>query len=409
MRSLYLLGLSAWVAAVPVSAQQITSSSISLADARALALEKSPLVTELDSEYATRLAEAVEVTLFPNPELGVGVNVPVDWKDSKGDNELELSVSQPLRLSYFGTRSAVSDLIKKAASADQKAAIFKLMKEIDLAYVRLWTLQEQRRFLETARKSSLNRSKGITEGVSKGIYSEGDQKLFAGDAARIEAEMLGVEGDIKAGEAKLTSLTGTSLSSRTLSKPEMTARLVADEVRAKEKANSIGASQRAALLTELATSQTRLAKRDSFPEFTPQLLISRNDEGTTFIGAGLTMPLPFSNRNQPQIMQREAALRAAAARRDYVENGAFQDEISSIVAAANLAMEEATLFESKVIPAFRESLHFQERQFSAGSGSIVQIWQTQRELFDAQGRGLELWTKAFSLRIELEILIGQEL
>lgn len=407
MRSLFLLGLTAWVSALPASAQ--TNSPLTLADARALALEKSPLVQSLDSDYASRLAEAVEVSLLPNPELGLGINFPVDWKESRGDNELELSLSQPLRLSYFGTRSAVSDLIKKAASAEQKAALFKLMKEIDLAYVNLWALQEQHRFLEAAHESALARSRGITEGVSRGVYSEGDQKLFGGEAARIDAEMLGAKGDRKASEAKLTALIGISMSGRTLAKPDLTTRLEADKVREKEKSNSIGASQRAALLTELAQSQSRLAKRDAFPEFTPQLLVSRNDEGTTFVGAGLTLPLPFSNRNQPEILKRDAELRAAQARRDYVENGGFRDEIAALVDAVNLAMDEAKLFETKVIPAFKDSLGFQEKQFAAGSGSIVQIWQTQREVFDAQGRALELWTKAFGLRIELEILTGQEL
>lgn len=406
MRRLYLLGLVAWAAAAPVSAQ---TNSLTLADARALALEKSPLVASLDSDYASRLAEAVEVSLLPNPELGLGINVPVDWKESRGDNELEASLGQAFRLSHFGTRGAVSDLIKKSASAEQKAAIFKLMKEVDLAYVNLWALQEQERFLEATHESAHKRSKGISEGVSRGIYSEGDQKLFAGEAARIEAELLGVRGDRRAAEAKLTGTVGVSMSARALAKPELSFRLDVDEVRAKEKENSIGTTQRALLLTELAEGQRRLAKRDAFPEFTPQLLVSRDDEGKTFVGAGITIPLPFSDRNQPQIIQREAELRAATARREYVQNGDFKEEIASLVDAVNLAMDEAKLFETKVVPAFRDSLGFQEKQFAAGSGSIVQIWQTQREVFDAQARALELWTKAFGLRIELEILTGQEL
>ncbi len=407
MRFLFLLGLAAWVTAATANAED--SQHITLPEVRALALEKSPLVQTLDSEYAGRLAEAVELALLANPELDASISFPVDWKETRGDNELELVVGQPLRISNFGTRSTVADLMKNAASAEQKAAVFKLLKEVDLAYVRLWTLEQQERFLETAHGSAVTRSKGISEGAARGVYSEGDQTLFLGDAARIEAEILGVRGDIKASRAKLTSLTGVSLSARGLAKPEMTSRLQVDEVRAKERSNVIGATQRAALLTELAASQSRLAKRDAFPEFTPQFLASRSDDGTTFIGAGLSFPLPLFNRNQAQIAQRDAELRAAKARRDYIENGAFQDEIASMVDAVNLAIDEAALFDSKVIPAFRDSLRFQEKQFAAGSGSIVQIWQTQRELFDAHGRSLELWTKALGLRIELEILIGQEL
>ena len=220
---------------------------------------------------------------------------------------------------------------------------------------------------------------------------------------------MGVEGDIKAGEANLTRLVGRSMLSRSLVKPDMAAHFTVDAVRAKEKNSAIGASQRADLLVELANAQKRLARRDSFPEFTPQLMASRNDEGTTFLGAGITIPLPFSDRNQSQIIQRDGELRAAEARRNYVKEGAFSDEISALVDAVNLALSEAELFESKVVPAFQDSLRFQERQFREGSGSIFQIWQTQRELFESQAKALELWTKAFSLRIELEILVGQEL
>ena len=384
-------------------------SSISLAEVRALALERSPLVQATDSEYATRLAEAVQLTTLPNPELGVGVSVPVNWKESRGDNELEASIGQPLRLSHFGTRRAVSDLIEKMASAERQTELFKLLKEIDLGYLRLWVLQQQKRFLATAQSSAASRSREISQGLTRGIFSEGDQKIFFAEEARFQAGLLGVEGDIKAGEANLTRLVGRSMLSRSLVKPDMAAHFTVDAVRAKEKNSAIGASQRADLLVELANAQKRLARKDSFPEFTPQLMASRNDEGTTFLGAGITIPLPFSDRNQSQIIQRDGELRAAEARRNYVKEGAFSDEISALVDAVNLALSEAELFESKVVPAFQDSLRFQERQFREGSGSIFQIWQTQRELFESQAKALELWTKAFSLRIELEILVGQEL
>ena len=142
--------------------------------------------------------------------------------------------------------------------------------------------------------------------------------------------MLGVRGDIRAGEAKLTSLTGVAVGARSLTKPDMTSRLVADDVRAKERANIIGASQRAALLTELASSQSRLAKKDAVPEFTPQRLMSRSDGGTTFVGAGLSFPLPIFNQNQSQIAQREAELRAAKVKQDNIEIGSFRRALVSL-------------------------------------------------------------------------------
>lgn len=351
----------------------------------------------------------MQLKTLPNPELGVGVAVPVDWKESRGDNELEASLSQPLRLSHFGTRSAASELMQKMASTDRQAELFKLLKEIDLAYLRLWALQQQKQSVSSARSSAAALTREISEGLARGIFSEGDQRLFFAEEARFEAEILGVEGDIRAGEAMLTRLVGRSMSTRILAKPDMAARYTVDEVLAKEKSSAIGASQRTNLLLELAQAQNQLARRDASPEFTPQLLASRSDDGTSFLGVGITVPLPFSDRNQSQIQQRDGELRAAEAQRNYVNEGTFNEEISAFVAAVNLALSEAALFENKVVPAFQESLNFQERQFRAGSGSIFQIWQTQRELFESRAKALELWTKAFSLRIELEILVGQEI
>ena len=393
----------------PVSAEEASVQSIGMGEVRALALRKSPVVLALDSEYATHIAEAAEIELLPNPELEASVSVPVDWSERRGDNEFELSVSQPLRLSYFGTREAVAAVMKRAASSEQQAALFKLLKEVDLAYVRLWSLQEQRRSLESARRSAATRSRGVSDGASRGVYSDGDKKLFAGAAALIEAELLGVEGDIKATNGKLLGLIGASLAKYELTKPALASRLVLEEVQAKERASAIGVSQRTELLAELAAKQSTLARRDAFPEFTPQLTTSRSDDGTTFIGAGFSVPLPFRDRNQNQILQRDAELKAVRAKRDYGHSSEFQEEIASIVDAANLAMDEATLFETRIVPAFRDSLQFQEKQFAAGNGSLLQIWQTQRELFETQSKSLERWTKAFALRIELEILIGEEL
>ena len=407
MRILPLLGLIAWVTTPLAWAEE--PPSISLAAVRALALERSPALRALDAEYAARLAEAVQVALPSNPQLSGSANVPVAWDTDRGESELELELSQPLRLSDFGTRTTVADLMTRSASAEQKLAVFKLLKEVDLAYLRVWTLQQQQLALEAAHRTALARAKNINAGAARGVYSDGDRALFAGDTARLEAELVGVKGDLRAAVARLTSLAGSRFSSTLFIKPPIPEHLNVEAIRDAEKLNALGPSQRASLLSELATRQTTLARRDRFPALTPRLLVSRSDEGATFVGAGFSVPLPFFDRNQGQVSQRETELRAARARTEYFNGDAFHEELRAMVDAFNLAVEEANLFDDKVIPAFRDSLQFQERQFASGTASVVQFWQTQRQLLEAQTRALELWTKVLSARIELELLIGKEL
>lgn len=384
-------------------------TDLTLSEARALALKASPLVSTIDGEFALRVAEAAELAQLENPELEATVSVPVDWDEGRGDNEIELKLAQPVRLSDFGDRRAVADLLESAAAAEQRLALFKLLKEIDLAYIGLWMAQRHSTTLDSAGVAARARAKVIADGASRGVYSDGDKQLFLAEAARMEAELLGARGDVRAASAKLGGLLGIPLSAATLRSPDWSASVALEEVRAKARSSKIGESFRAKLRAELAAEQLKLARREAFPTLTPQLLASHADDGTSFVGVGVSLPLPVFNRNQPLIQQREAELRIGRAQEAYRGSEGFDGEIAAMVQALNLAIDEASLFDAKVIPAFSGSLKIQERQFAAGSGSILQIWQTQRELFESQQRSLELWTKAYSLRVELESLIGEEL
>ncbi len=406
MQKFFMIALLFWVV-VPRTANG-ENAALTLSQAREIALRRSPLAADLVAEYAQKTAEAAQTAVFANPELDADVRIPVEWEESRGKNELELTLAQRLRASDFGTRSDVSAVMTNVAEVEREAAIFKLTKEVDLAFVRAWALQEQQRNLEMTRKAAVERARGIGAGVERGIYGEGEYRLFRGESARLEAELLGVRSDRKSSEAKLVSFLGPSTLGRALVKPDLPERLDPTEVRNKEKQSVIGASQRTKLRIELAESQLRLARRDSFPEFTPRVSLSRSDDGTTFVGVGVTLPLPISDRNESLIAQRRSELAAAGSRHAYIENG-LDVEREALVEALNLSIAQARLFNDTVVPSFRDALTFQEKQFAAGSGSLVQIWQTQRELYDARTHVVELWSKAFALRTELEILIGEEL
>ncbi len=186
----------------PVHSAFAEVTTLTLVEARALALKASPLVSTIDGEFATKLAEASEVVQRENPELEATVAVPVAWDEDRGDSEFELKLAQPVRLSDFGERRAVSDLLQRSAAVEQRIALFKLLKEVELAYVGLWMVQQHAATLEGARKAAGTRARGIAEGASRGVYSEGDKQLFLAEAARLEAELLGVEGDGRAAKAK---------------------------------------------------------------------------------------------------------------------------------------------------------------------------------------------------------------
>jgi len=71
--------------------------------------------------------------------------------------------------------------------------------------------------------------------------------------------------------------------------------------------------------------------------------------------------------------------------------------------------EQAQLFTKKVIPSFEKAFQSQEKLYAQGKGNVLQVWQTLTTLNGVQTQGLQLLLEAKSLRIQLSILIGEEI
>ena len=72
------------------------------------------------------------------------------------------------------------------------------------------------------------------------------------------------------------------------------------------------------------------------------------------------------------------------------------------------AAEQAELYSKKVVPAFHEALRSQERLYAQGKGSVLQVWQTLRTFNDAEREALAVWLTAATARMQLSLLVGEE-
>jgi hypothetical protein len=53
-------------------------------------------------------------------------------------------------------------------------------------------------------------------------------------------------------------------------------------------------------------------------------------------------------------------------------------------------------------------LNAQEKLYTKGKGNVLQDWQTLRLLNEVQTQSLSLWLEGTSARIQLSLLIGEE-
>lgn len=383
--------------------------ALTIEDAVQSALDHSALVSEIESRNSLRIAEALDTRLLPNPQLNAQVGIPSGWEDRRGRNELDVAIEQPFRLSHGTLRNRLSRLIEATGSYEREKQLLELVTKVRLAYAQSWVLSERRRVLNEIAPRSKSLNDFVTKGVAEGAYGKGDEAVFRSAVAQIESELKGVSAESLLALAQLSRVTGEKMRDPVLSPPEIVPFLAPEELRTRLSGGVTQFQKRTRLLTELAEADMAVAKRDAFPEFRPHLSFSRTNEGTDIVGFGLTFDLPFYSQNSAERLRKDGQLRAAQAQLRFSRSGAFQTAITNEAEAYSLRREEVQLYKDKVLPPLDNALQALEIQVRAGQGSIFSLWQVSREYIDAQERYLELWTRAFSERIELAIILEEEM
>jgi outer membrane protein TolC len=382
-------------------------SSVSFDEVLARALADSPEVKSIDRDLSVRLAEATDVRLLPNPELGASVGFPARPSGEADSSQVNVTISQPFRLSHLGLREAVSRLMESEAEIEKKLAILELSQKAYTSYGKLWAIQEEQRFLIERREQAKLLNSRIQVAISQGALNKGEAGLFESEYRKITAELIGIDADLSRERAGLLRVSLVPLEGRRLKSPEKILEQSLASLLAEATGGTLPVQERLALNTRVASEREKLARKDASPLISPQFLYNHTEDGGDFVGLGFQFELPFSNRNQAERIRRSGDLSAARANARYVTSDAFKEELRFHYEAIKALEAQASAYEKEVVPAIRSALRSYEEQFRSGGGTVLPIWQAQRELTEAQRISLALWVRTFSARSELSILLGK--
>ena len=341
-----------WVLALPfqlAAETQRVEAIVSFEELRAHAFSKSPLIARIDSTFASQVGTAIETGQLQNPELQGQAQYAESYSGMRPDDRYGVSLSQPLRLSDFGTRSAVEGLLRKTATQQQQFELLELNQNILLQYVNLWVLKERKSFVGKMRTLAIRKASLAAEGQNKGFLGTSEVKLLQGAAARLKLLELGLQADISDAEAGLTNVTAYSFSNYRVQRPSFPPIPSLEAALERSKESKLGIRRRVDLLEQVAQKQADLAKRDSFPGFTPSLVYEHEDN-TDFIGFGVSFELPFFNRNQGEILRRQKKSRELQVQKNYLDGNAFKSELGATLKMTSLKYEQAKTYEQEVFP-----------------------------------------------------------
>jgi cobalt-zinc-cadmium efflux system outer membrane protein len=395
--------------AKPAAAEPLCTRTLTLEEFRAIALEKSPLVAEIDSQYAREVALAYDTEVFKNPEVQFEQVYTRAKLGGDSDPQTNASLGLPLRLSNFGAKQRVASLLRQAGDTQRRVRLLELTQRLVLQYNNIFVLQRSEELLAEAERRAAKKVSLIHQGVQKGLFTEGDHQLFEAEKYRLQAQLAGVRSSVAAAQAEVALMLGTPCRMRATTAFAVSGLPSSDELIAKARASGLSESARVDLLSSLSREQRRLAELDAIPEIAPRIVYQHTNDGGDFVGAGIAIPLPLFNRNRGAIDRASAELVAVERRQDLLREGGFEAQIRALRAAAQSSAEQATIFQRHVVPSFEGALRSQEQLYSQGKGNVLQVWQTLRTYNDAQRESLAVSLVAVSAKTQLSVLVGEEL
>ena len=393
------------------ASSQAETKKLTLEELRGYAFKQSPLTKSIELDFATQNKDALETEALKNPEIDFLYAVPAAQRGSDGrGDQPQLILSQPIRISDFGTRGEVSRLIKASASVDQKLSLLELSQKIRLSFAKVWALQERKKLLSSA-KARLNKASGIVKkSVAGGLVGDGQALAFEAESNKLEALELGLDGEIQESIASLVKLTTYYDTTDITAIRPVSIQIPSEEyLIAKIEDQDFPPNARSRLRGELADAQYSLAKKDSYPTLTPKFFYGKDPGGFDQVGGGIAFEIPLWYSNEGEIQRASASKSLSQSQREYFSSDAFKAELLATRKVALLYEKQASLYETQVIPKLQQSLKALSNQYEAGSASVFEVLQSQREQISAEGDWLELVIKSISARAELSILTGEEI
>ena len=386
---------------------------ITLRQALALALMRNPELRAFS--WATRASEArkMQVSLWPNPELGVEVEDVGGTGGMSGFDGAETTIQLGQLIELNGKlrkRTRVASLEKELAELDYQAKRLDVLTDTTRLFVGVLATQEQLALAEELVQLSEQVMTTVSQRVEAGKDSpvEKTKSEIALASVRIEREK--ARQNLESARKQLSAIwagkspifekvagqfdvvpsipTGDQLTDLIAQNPDISRWVVELEQR------------RAVFELEKAKATPDITLSGGFRRF--------NETDDNAVVFGVSIPLPIANRNQGSILEARHNLAKAGEERKAAETRVNTALASSYRELSN-AFTEATELKSKVLDGAQDVFDASTEGYRQGKLDYLNVLDAQRTLFEAKGQYIEALGAYHKARADVERLIGQRI
>lgn len=411
--SLRLASIFLLLASAPAWAQQSKTSnrpvsSITLREALARALQRSPELKTFSHDLRAAEALVLQAGLKPNPEVAGSIEGPTGSGRFKNGDEMEQTLQLSRLLELGGKRPArVAEARAERVLIEweYEAKRVDVLKEATLAFVAVLAAQRSQELAKET-VSLLEKAVSVADERVKAARAssvDGVRASVALRSASIEADH--AEHDLNIARSNLAATWGAKAADF-------------DEVRG-DLDEQPAEPELAALQAKLGRNP-ELARFQSVREAREAALNSQRTAAVpniTIYGGprvtgvwhdvtgviGFSMPLPWKNKNQGNIAAAQAQLDKTADEKRAVEARAFAS-LNAAYQELIRAGHEATLLKTQLIPEAQKAVDQLTSSYEAGRGTQLEVLDARRTLITARQQHLLALTEYHKALAVIEAL-----
>lgn len=392
----------------------VSSDTLALPDALALALQENPRLQSFAWEVRAREAQALQAGLYPNPTLSAEAEDLPTGEPLGGFLGAEQSVRLGIPLELWGRpwkQRDVAEAERDLAGWDYEAARLDVTTQATKAFIGVLAAQERVRLTEELVR------------LSEEVYQTVSRQVEAGEVSPVEQTRTRVplsEARIQRSRARQSLESARTTLAGTWGRPEappfeavtgpfgpVRALPPLSTVRPLAARNPQVARQAANI--QQAEAQLSLEKVSRYP--VPEVTAGWQrfgGPGTEAFAAGIALPLPLFDRNQGATQraryrlqrtiqeQRDARVRVdTALTRSYRQLAAAYSEVQTI--------------RKETLPAARSAFTAIRQGYREGKFGYLEVLDAQRTLFDVQRQEVRALSTYYQRRADVEHLIATPL
>ncbi len=386
------------------------SGAITLRDAIAAALVRSPELSAFSAEVRAREARALQAGLLPNPALRNELEdfAGTGRRSAFKSAQTTISLAQLVELGgKRAKRRQVATLERDLAGWDYEARRATVLADVTRAFVTVLAVDERLRLADELLRVASDSVSTVGAQVRAGAVSPIEQERAEVALARTRLERVQLEHELTTARAALAATWGDERVTFTGVQGDLT-QVTAPAPEESFFAHIDDNPDLARWATELEQRRAAIGLEESrrIPDVTITVggrHFNENDNSAAVVE--ITVPLPIFDRNQGGIAEAQERLTKAKAERAAAEV-VVRSALTRAYHQLHAAFDQVTSLRDQVIPRASSVFAGARDAYAKGLFRYLEVLDAQRTLFELRSQYLEALATYHRARADVERLSG---